>query len=74
MQKKFRELEIGQRFRLVGDPPPGFDKNTVFEKIRFMRNFYMTTGNKKNARALNSPSKLNDKFIFVEDDQRVEVV
>ena len=74
MQKKFKDVQIGEKFRLVGKTLPGLDASAVFIKIPFMRNFYNTTGNKRNAKLANSTSKLNDKFTYIEDDEMVEVL
>ncbi len=74
MQKRFKELKVGEKFRLVGKTLPGMEETAVLVKIPFMQNFYTTTGNKRNAKILNSPSKMNDKFTYVEDDEMVEVL
>lgn len=46
----------------------------VLVKIPFMRNFYRTTGNKRNAKMKISTSKMNQKYFFIEDQQTVEML
>jgi len=67
MKRHFKELENGQEFILEG-------KNDTFIKIPFLTNFYRTTGTKRNAKYKISPSKMNDKFIYVEDDELVDAL
>lgn len=74
MQKKFKELRNGETFRLVGAEIPESRRSHVYVKIPFMRNFYTTTGNKRNARLVVSTSKMNNKFVYVADEQTVETV
>jgi hypothetical protein len=74
MEKLFKELKEGERFSLPGKVYPFSGEPYVFEKVHFMHNFYRTTGNKRNARYIVSTSKMNNKYIYVEDDQKVQVV
>ncbi|NIV15100.1 MAG: hypothetical protein GWN62_28765 [Aliifodinibius sp.] len=46
----------------------------TFIKIPFMKNFFKTTGNKRNARLKYSTSKMNEKYSYIEDSQKVEVL
>jgi hypothetical protein len=66
MKKHFNELKNGQEFKIEG-------KDDTFIRIPFLMNFYRTTGTKRNAKYKISPSRMNDKFIYVEDDETVDV-
>lgn len=74
MQKLFKEVKEGETFQIPGKIDPYSGKPYVYVKIPFMTNFYHTTGNKRNARLKISTSKMNNKYIFVEDTQIVEVL
>jgi hypothetical protein len=74
MDKLFEELKEGERFSLPGKVDPFSGKPYVFEKIPFMQNFYRTTGNKRNARYIISTSKMNNRYLYVEDDQKVQAL
>lgn len=80
MTKQFKELKNGEKFRIIGEvkevsftgKKPGPD--VVLAKIPFMRNFYNTTGNKRNAKVVQTTHRVNDKFYFIGDSQPVEPV
>lgn len=81
MQKQFKDLSEGQRFRVVGPIIANSGQEAILTggdhvlvKIPFMRNFYRTTGNKRNAKLKISTSRMNQKYFFIEDQQTVEVL
>lgn len=81
MQKKFKDLNEGQSFRVVGPVMANSGQEAllnsgdhVLVKIPFMQNFYRTTGNKRNAKMKISTSKMNQKYFFIEDQQTVEML
>ncbi len=67
MQKLFTDVQIGEEFKVKG-------RFQTFIKIPFMKNFFKTTGNKRNARLKYSTSKMNEKYSYIEDSQKVEVL
>ncbi|RMH86125.1 MAG: hypothetical protein D6681_16070 [Calditrichaeota bacterium] len=81
MQKRFKDLNIGDEFRVVGELKSNtgqeevlIKEGLILVKIPFMKNFYNTTGNKRNARLKYSSSRTNAKFFYIDDEQTVEVV
>ncbi len=80
METYFKDLKVGQRFKIVGDlkantgMEPILQQGLILEKIPLMQNYYRTTGYKRNARLIYSTSKMNDKYFYIADDQRVEVL
>jgi len=74
MEKLFKDVKNGEKFRIPGRIDHFSGQPYVLVKIPFMHNFYRTTGNKRNAKFVVSPSKMNNKYFFVEDNQKVEVV
>ena len=74
MEKLFKDVKTGERFQIDGRIDSFTGKPYVFEKIHFMQNFYRTTGNKRNAKFVVSTSKMNNRYAYIDDNQKVEVV
>lgn len=74
MEKLFKDVKTGEKFQIAEKMDSFTGKPYVFEKIHFMRNFYRTTGNKRNAKFVVSTSKMNDRYAYVEDSKKVEVI
>lgn len=74
VEKLFKDVKTGERFQIDGRIDAFTGKPYVFEKILFMQNFYRTTGNKRNAKFVVSTSKMNNRYAYFEENQKVEVV
>lgn len=74
MEKLFKDVKTGERFQIAGRIDAFTGKPYAFEKIPFMQNFYRTTGNKRNAKFVVSTSKMNNRYAYFEDNQKVEVI
>lgn len=78
---KFKDLQEGQVFRINGELLTNTGQEAILTenkhalvKVPFMRNFYRTTGNKRNAKMQISVSKMNQKYFYIDDEQMVELI
>ena len=74
MQKRFKELQKGQAFRLVENPITYYGKPVTLIKIPVLKNYKTTTGYVRNAKLKEADHVKLQKFYHIDDDALVEVV
>ena len=74
MQKRFKELKVGESFRLVDNPITYYGKPVTLVKIPVLKNYKTTTGYIRNAKLKEASGMALQKFFHIDDDALVETV
>jgi len=74
MPKRFKEVKVGESFRLVENPITYYGKPVTLVKIPVLKNYQTTTGYIRNAKLKEMGNMALEKYYYIDDETLVEVI